>query len=974
MAERVLDTWIDDRIDRWKLVTSSYETKKTSGRIDRTYTFERVDRRVGDAPIRAEVGIAGDTPARVRPYVDIPESFRRRYAEMRSWNDLLATLATLGFLGVAIVGIIALSRFARERRVRWREPMVVGSVIGGLALAAGLNEMPGSWFSYDTAMSPATFQAMGILLAVVVGVSTVLLVGFTLAAAEASTRRAFPEHLDWWKLWRFRGTREVASRVGGGYAVAAIAFAYVAVFYLTTRTLFGWWVPSELLDDPNQIASPMPWISGIAISLNAGVWEEALFRALPLSLLSLWVGARPTRRWWMAAGVVGSALIFGFAHANYPSWPPYSRGVEIFLDACFWAVLFLSFGLLVTVIAHFVYDLVLFGIFAASGSAIEYRITAAIILLALLTPALVVVWRWARQREFMPAPEEARFAAWTPTAAEEPTVPIAPRHAGAFSKRARRLAIAAAIAGVVVAVARPPKPTLGPQFTADRASVLQTADSMLIAHGGNPAGWKRLTIVGRDTLEAWPRFLRKYKLVPEAQRFATSYEPPTWWAVRYVHTAGTPAQRTEEWRIRVWPDGRPLDARHLIPDSAQRGSTDSAALRRIALASLAREAIDTSTLQESELKETARPARRDVTVTYTDTAVKLPEGAAARAWVQIAGDEPLVARRGVELPEAFLRADRADQTNRILITGLSILLLFGLVVTGALVVKRRRPIVLHDGTLDRRNSFILIGGLVVLATLTTLNSLPTQLSRYETAQPWGSFIGTIALGVLVSIPVTLVVFGVWLAFGAMRRRVGIPMLADEPSRSASNDMLAAGLGLGGIIYAMAHLGALFPRAGMPPTPKTVLNEAVPLVAGITDIPMNALMVVALIGIPILAAAALTPRWSLRAVIAVVIGALLGAVVWGSGSANDVDVVSVTLVIVGVAAASVALIIVGTRSAWSWIVAAFFYQALSGLREAAYAPMWQARTAGALTILVASTLIAVIARRAARTPQSSGIFT
>jgi len=240
LAEIALNTWVNDRADRWKLVTASYETKKTSGRIDRTYTFERVDRRIGGAPIRTEVEIAGDTPARVRPFVEIPESFRRRYAEMRSWNELLALLATLGFLGIAIVGIVVLSRYARETSVRWREPMTVGAVIGALALAAGINEMPGSWFSYDTAMLPATFQATQVFLAVLLGVSTALLVGFTLAAAEASNRHAFPRHLDWWKLWRYRGTREVASRVGGGYAVAAIGFAYVAIFYLVTRTLFGW--------------------------------------------------------------------------------------------------------------------------------------------------------------------------------------------------------------------------------------------------------------------------------------------------------------------------------------------------------------------------------------------------------------------------------------------------------------------------------------------------------------------------------------------------------------------------------------------------------------------------------------------------------------------------------------------------------------------------------------------------------------
>ena len=969
MAEHALDNWIDERTDRWRLVTSSYETKKTSSRIDRTYTFERVDRRIGGAPIRAEVVIAGDTPARIRPFVEIPESFKRRYAEMRSWNEMLALLAGLGILGVVVIGIIALTRYARERRVRWREPMLVGVVIGVLALIAAVNEMPGNWFSYDTAMSPSVFRAMQVLTAIVLGVATALTLGFTLAVAEAATRQAFPQHLDWWKLWRFRGTREVAAQVGGGYAVAAIALAYVVTFYLATRTLFGWWVPSELLDDPNQIASPMPWISGIAISVNAGVWEEALFRALPLSLLSLWVGQRSGRKWWMAGGVVVSALIFGFAHADYESWPPYSRGVEIFLDACFWAVLFIVFGLLVTVVAHFVYDLVLFGIFAASGNAIEYRVTAAIILLALLSPALVVLWRWARQRGFIPIPEEARFAAWTPMAFEEPAAPMTPRQAGVFTRRARRIALWAAVAGVIVAVARPPKPTLGPQFTADRARVVQTADSMLSARGGNPTDWTRLTLIGSDTIAPWPRFLRQYKLVPEVQRFASTYAVPAWWVVRYVRTTGTTAQRAEEWRARLFPDGRPLQIQHFIPDSASRPPADSAAVRRIALASLSRDGIDTSTLQETEFKETARPARLDVTLTYSDTAVKLPAGAVARARVQIAGDEPLVVRRNLELPEEFIRADRARQTNRAMIGGVTILLLLGLVVTGAIVVKRRRPILVNDGHLDRRDTFVLLGALILLAILSGLNSLPSELGAYDTAQPWGSFIGSTALRFLVVIPLTLIPVGLWLGLAALRRRAGIPMLAGHASSSASNEMLIAGLGLGGIIYAMTRLDAVIPRADMPRTPATVLNHVSPLLAGVTEIPASALFAVVLLGIPILVVAGLTPRWGLRALIGAGIAALLTAVAWSFESANDIDPVSVTLGIASAVVVLTALVVGGARSAWSWIVAALFFQALNGLREAAYGPVWQARGAGALTVLVGSALIALIARRAARARQS-----
>ena len=513
LAMVALGSWINDRADRWRLVSSSYETRKTSGRVDRIYTFERTDRRIGGAAIRSEVVIAGDTPAKVRQYADIPESFRRRYGEMRSANDLFALIAGLGALVIAIAGIVFLSRRAHPANARWREAMVVGAVIGALTVAAGLNEMTGSWYDYDTAMSPAAFQALIAGEALLMGAMTALLAGFTLAAAEAASRQAFPQQLDWWKLWKYRGTRDVAARVAGGYAVATIAFAYVAVFYLVTRTLLGWWVPSEMLDDPNLIATPMPWMSGIAASLNAGVWEEALFRALPLSLLSLWVGQRPKRRWFMAAGVIVTALTFGFAHANYASWPPYSRGVEIFFDACFWGVLVLNFGILVTVVAHFAYDLVLFGLFATSGNGAAYHISAAFILLALLAPALAVAWRWWRQGGLTTAPIDARFGAWTPVESVETITTVAQRPSQMLTSLARRLAVAAAITGAIAAVARPPQPTLGPQFTADRARVLSTTDSVLRARGVDPAGWNRLTNTATDTLTVWPRFLHEHKLI-----------------------------------------------------------------------------------------------------------------------------------------------------------------------------------------------------------------------------------------------------------------------------------------------------------------------------------------------------------------------------------------------------------------------------------------------------------------------------
>jgi hypothetical protein len=282
---------------------------------------------------------------------------------------------------------------------------------------------------------------------------------------------------------------------------------------------------------------------------------------------------------------------------------------------------------------------------------------------------------------------------------------------------------------------------------------------------------------------------------------------------------------------------------------------------------------------------------------------------------------------------------------------------------------------LADGALDRRATFIFVGVLAVLWVFTSLNALQSQFFSYRTTQPWGSFIGSTALGFLMAIPLALVVLGLWLALGAMRRRVGIPMLAGEPSRAASNEMLIAGLGLGGIIYAMSHLTDLVvPRGIIPRTPTTVLNSVAPVFAGITDIPANALFGVAMVGIPILVVAALTPRWSLRALVAGAVLVLLAAVAWASGTVSDIDLVSVMLVVMGAIVVSIALVVGGTRSAWSWIVAALFFQVLVALREAAYGPVWQARVAGAITVLIGASLVVAIARRTAQAHQPTGIFT
>ncbi|CAN5691591.1 hypothetical protein BH23GEM1_BH23GEM1_05590 [soil metagenome] len=958
VAEHVLTGWLGEPTDRWRLAATSYETRKMSGRVDRTFTFERTDRRVGGAPIRCDIVIAGDTPSAARRYVRIPEGFARRYGEMQSANRTYGLIGNIGLIAIVLAGAFALRRFYRKRMLRWNPALAVGAAIGILAVAAGLNEMPSAWYYYDTAMSPITFQLLLVFGALLGGAMLGLMTAITLVVAEAATRAAFPDHLDWWKLWRNRGTKQVATRVAGGYALAAMGLAYVAAFYLLTRSLFGWWVPSALLDDPNLIATPAPWLAGIVMSLHAAVWEEALFRALPLSLLWLAVRSHPRRGLWMAAGVIASALVFGFAHSDYPSWPPYSRGMEIFLEACLWGLVFLRFGLLSTVVAHFVYNATLFGAFAAGGTALSYRITAAIIALAVLTPALVLAWRWHRQRGLATAPPEARFGVWQPgESMPEPVAVAAVTPDPTVGIHARKVAFATIAIGIAVALFAPREPVRGAMFTASRTDIARVADSMVTARGANAASWKRLIATREDTLESWPRFVRHHERDGLATSLATSYAIPVWWEARYVRTTGELGQRAEEWRARVRPDGVPMDVEHIVPDSAPGARPDQAEIRRIARAELTRACLDTLRLVGAKLQEAARPARLDATVTYTDSTVRLPDGAAARVRVVLAGTEPSKTRRGIELPEEFVRADRDLLTTRVLVAGISAIILITLVIVGFVrVIRRRQPLIDETDTSPRAVTLVLATA-IVLIVASTLNDFPASLFDYDTAESWTSFITSRMVGVIgTGVFLLLLVAGLWLAVNALRRRAGMPVFAPPGAGEGRSDALLAGAAMGSVFAIFVTV--LRVTSAFPSAPETALTSALPAAARLLALPPFVLLLLPLVAIPLLLIVALAREWRPRLLLGLLLLALLSGVML-PGSIDPVTPLRIAAGISALVAITLAIRTWGSLGVASWIVAAVTAFALFSLRNALHSANSVDAWAHVLGVVAAAGALALV---------------
>jgi hypothetical protein len=960
MADSLLANWLGEPLARWRLATTSYVTRTPGGRVDRTFTYERTDRRVANAPLRADVVIAGDLPAQVRPYVLIPESFGRRYGEMRSANELLSLLSMAGILGLMVAAMVSLRRYARQHIVRWRAPVVIGAVSGALVTIATLNQLPSTWMLYDTAGSPGLHELTGIVLALMAGGGTVLLLTLTLAAAEALTRQAFPWHLDWWKYWRYRGTREVAMRVGGGYAAAALGFVYVTTFYFVARGVLGWWVPSELIDDPNQIATRLPWVAGIGLSLQAAVSEEALFRAIPLSLIALWTAGRQQRDRdrWMAVGVVATALLFGFAHSSYPSWPPYSRGVEIFLEACVWGFLFLRFGILVPVIAHFVYDLVLFGLFAAAGTAVQYRVSSIILLVALASPALSVAFAVWRQRGWVPLGTDAWFQGWSPTApVAEPVEPVAGTVRPPAARRRLAAFIIAAVA-ILVSVQLSESRIAGPAFTAPVDRVHTVTDSMVRSRGVDPSTWRRLTSTARDTQGNFRSFLRRHDAESLATTLAGTYAIPAWWIVRYVRPEAPLAERTEEWRARVFPDGRPLDLRHVISEAEPRDSTTPEAARRVALAAIDSVGFQTEMVREVDFVETPRPSRRDFTVTFVDTSVVLPDAATARVSVSLAGSEVISVRRAVQLPQAFLRQARGEFEKTFAFAGLVMLPAVALLIWG-MVRSRRLPLAVPDD-LTRRSLVLILVVAALSSAASSLLGLPSALALYDTAVPWRTFLTGVAGTQLVSLVGVFVLAAFWLLANGMRRRAAIPLIAGGAGTGkAMSDDLVAGLALGGIPVVTRAISRSLQTIDMPAAPQTALDSAAPVLTRVLEVIPGAIAFMLAISIPALALYTFSSRRSVRWAVSAVFLLLLATAVIGFRSMDGTErgIASAVWALVSGGLFILGIVYWGRVSVLAWVLAALFANAIGNLSFAIQAPTAVERASGLSAMLLAIVLIA-----------------
>lgn len=827
-AAQARDVWRIE-IDKLTLVESGQD-RKPNGRVDHHFVYQRDEGLLGGDRHRLSVAVSGDRVSEVVPEIRVPESFRRRYAEMRSANTGYAAIGTGGAALYLFVGCgVGLFVLTRRHAAIWRPALIIAAVIAIAGVLADLNSWPLLWLGYDTALPVGNFVFRSLLSIAGSGLVLGIVMAFSIAAAEGLSRLAFAHHPRLWWTWRrdAASSPEIGGRTAAGYLLVPLQLTYVMLLFLVTSRNWGWWNPSDTLVNPDSLAHYAPWFSPFAMALQAGVWEECLFRAVPLAGAAL-LGARfGHRTLFIAIAFVLQVIVFGAAHASYPAQPAYARLLELMVPSTLFGLLYLRYGLLPGIVLHFVYDIVLMSLplFATESSGIWVD-RGLLIALALL-PLFIIMVRRVQTGRWAALPEALRNIGWraAPVAvvtsegdAEMQRSPgVLPR--GLLPGLAIGCALIVPTSHWLQQRAQPAVPVL--EIT--RVQAERIAREMLDRRGVVLAEGTRALVSVNGSPSAMDSFVWRSGGKELYESLIGTWLHPPRYLVRFARFEGDVAARADEWIVTVTRDGVVRTVRHLVPEDAVGADLAEPRARELALAALERElGIAPTSMREVSVEPRKQPARTDWAFTFADaTGRELPQGE-LRARVDIAGDEVIGAVPLVHIPEEWQRNDRVLASARRIVTASLTALTFGPLLVGA---------VAGVGAWSRRRfsvpGFLTTAAMALLLGAATVgNGWLVTVAGFSTAQTLAVQYGVGLLGR---------VFAVLLLAAGMGLIVGLVMSWRRAQSNAPIGTLVAVAALLGIV--LRNLQPLLLPFGtlVPPWPRTAAAASlVPLLEPAID--------------------------------------------------------------------------------------------------------------------------------------------
>ncbi len=395
LAQKKINTYHIQGINPANYQLKDYSEEKLPNRVDHILIFENTKQSLREAKLQITAVVSGDQISKLTPDVKLPENFSRDFAEMMSFNNTLGMIGNIIIvLGYGGIILFALYQGQKTQNLNWQGSLAMTGIITLFLSLNTMNLLPLLWFSaYQTTQSITLFLSNNFVDIIYQAINTLITLGPCLVAGEYLDRKTFPNHIHVWSWWHTESasSKETSFLILLAYIIFGITVGYQSIFYLVAQSIPNVWIPTGPLFNPDFISTYVPSLYSFSLSLQAGTLEECLFRAVPIASAVL-IGLRYKRLSLAIAIIIPlQAILFGLAHSSYPQQPFYIRTLELFVPFLGYGFVYLKYGLVPCIIAHYLFDVYQFSMIIFNMNTNMIWIQQSICILWLLIPAIITI-------------------------------------------------------------------------------------------------------------------------------------------------------------------------------------------------------------------------------------------------------------------------------------------------------------------------------------------------------------------------------------------------------------------------------------------------------------------------------------------------------------------------------------------------------------------------------------------------------
>lgn len=358
-ATQFLKTNFDFNPELFTLLSDS--KKKFDNRTDYYFSwyitdpiiFWDSDKTKGSGKIISKITISGNEISSFTiNRLTIPDEFNRFIASQRNvGNDILSFIRIFSYIlliGAIYFLVAKKSHFAIYMTSKFYFIIILFSFILSILAFFNLKELYLMRYSTSTPEISFIFQT-GIQLLI----SSIILNAALAMPSLSGELLAFenaPNEKQRGFLYFIKTTflsKSCAKLILLGYLLCIILLGLQASILKFGQTFLGVWTESNWMT-PFSSAT-FPFLVALTLGFKASFSEEIMFRLFAIN----W-GKKLFKNIFIA--ILIPSLIWGFSHSAYPVFPQWFRGIEVTLIGILLSIIYLRFGLIPVITAHYLFD------------------------------------------------------------------------------------------------------------------------------------------------------------------------------------------------------------------------------------------------------------------------------------------------------------------------------------------------------------------------------------------------------------------------------------------------------------------------------------------------------------------------------------------------------------------------------------------------------------------------------------------